>query len=165
VKMVALSRQTTHVLDAGASAAATNHLSAAGAPLACLKLLQECSSNSGSSACLEAGKYAAQLLAWLLRSSSSGATGSSSSSSSAPSKGSAPAKPATAGAAKDGSRDASRSTASSGGAVSAASSNELLPGAVPVLLAALKVREQGVRLPAAAAVGQLLRRPSAAADR
>jgi hypothetical protein len=34
-----------------------------------------------------------------------------------------------------------------------------------VLLAALKVREQGLRLPAAAALGQLLRRPSAAADR
>jgi hypothetical protein len=45
------------------------------------------------------------------------------------------------------------------------SSSMDLPDAVPALLVALKVREQGIRLPAAAALGHLLRRPAAAADR
>ncbi|WIA31304.1 hypothetical protein OEZ86_002206 [Tetradesmus obliquus] len=56
------------------------------------------------------------------------------------------------------------------GAVAAAmehllSRDEQRQAAVPVLLAALKVREEGVRLPAAAALGHLLRRPDAVQDR
>lgn len=43
--------------------------------------------------------------------------------------------------------------------------SDLPSNAVPVLLAALKVREEGVRLPAAAALGHLLRRPDAVQDR
>ncbi|KAF6255715.1 armadillo-type protein [Scenedesmus sp. NREL 46B-D3] len=156
---------------AGASPAATSHLATAGAQLACLKLLQQCSSTSSSTAsslCLEAAGHAAQLLAWLLRSSgSAGTPGGSNNAGVAGTAAPAPAKPAACGAARDGSREAGCHTASSSpkGSGLNSSCSELLPGAVPVLLAALAVREHGVRLPAAAALGQLLRRPSAAADR